>query len=128
MVASALRVMVLAAALLACGADGSQLQLRGENREGLVLSGEMRKVVRPPTTCVSAFRQCGGKGWAGATCCTEGVKCVEQNVFFAQCIPDHAATCLHAGNSGCGAAGSRCCAPSSCVRPSVTSNFTFCKL
>ncbi|KZV75593.1 carbohydrate-binding module family 1 protein [Peniophora sp. CONT] len=35
----------------------------------------------------SAYGQCGGVGWSGATACTSGFKCSVQNAYYSQCIP-----------------------------------------
>jgi len=42
----------------------------------------------PPTAsvgkCVSLWSQCGGKQWAGPTCCSKG-SCTYQNEYYSQC-------------------------------------------
>lgn len=35
----------------------------------------------------SAYGQCGGQGWTGATSCVSGYSCVSQNPYYAQCTP-----------------------------------------
>ena len=35
----------------------------------------------------SAYGQCGGQGWTGATTCVSGYYCSEQNDYYSQCIP-----------------------------------------
>jgi hypothetical protein len=38
--------------------------------------------------CVSqSWQQCGGNGWSGATCCTQGLKCSFINEWYSQCEP-----------------------------------------
>ncbi|KAI0348095.1 family 74 glycoside hydrolase [Trametopsis cervina] len=34
------------------------------------------------------YGQCGGNGWTGPTVCTTGSKCVAQNPYYSQCIPN----------------------------------------
>jgi len=45
----------------------------------------------PTTTaapnCVGAWGKCGGKNWAGASCCVSGYRCNFQNEWYSQCIP-----------------------------------------
>uniref|UniRef100_A0A7S1RGA2 CBM1 domain-containing protein n=1 Tax=Alexandrium catenella TaxID=2925 RepID=A0A7S1RGA2_ALECA len=41
----------------------------------------------PNGTCSSAWEQCGGLHWAGATCCASGFNCTVQNQWYAQCVP-----------------------------------------
>ena len=33
------------------------------------------------------FDRCGGKGWEGSECCTEGYECKVQNTYYSQCVP-----------------------------------------
>lgn len=35
----------------------------------------------------SAYGQCGGTGWTGATTCVTGYVCTYQNDWYSQCIP-----------------------------------------
>lgn len=35
----------------------------------------------------SAYAQCGGDGWTGATSCVSGYHCQAQNDWYSQCIP-----------------------------------------
>mmetsp|Transcript_5504 Transcript_5504/g.14506 ORF Transcript_5504/g.14506 Transcript_5504/m.14506 type:complete len:361 (-) Transcript_5504:113-1195(-) len=35
--------------------------------------------------CGEVYQQCGGKGWAGATCCNSGCSCVVTSVYYHQC-------------------------------------------
>ncbi|KAJ3039109.1 Endo-1,4-beta-xylanase F3 [Rhizophlyctis rosea] len=35
----------------------------------------------------SAWGQCGGQGWSGATTCVSGYSCVYSNPWYSQCIP-----------------------------------------
>ncbi|KAF3274236.1 hypothetical protein TWF970_007985 [Orbilia oligospora] len=35
----------------------------------------------------TAWSQCGGSGWTGATVCVSGYKCSAQNAYYSQCIP-----------------------------------------
>jgi len=50
----------------------------------------LKKILPKPTDkakreeCSSIWNQCGGKGYTGPTCCSEG-SCVEVNEFFSQC-------------------------------------------
>jgi len=37
--------------------------------------------------CSGAWDQCGGKKWAGATCCVAGYTCAQRNEWYAQCRP-----------------------------------------
>ncbi|KAH8171516.1 glycosyl hydrolase family 61 domain-containing protein [Sarocladium implicatum] len=39
----------------------------------------------PATNCASAWAQCGGKDWTGATCCAAGT-CKAQNEYYSQCV------------------------------------------
>ena len=34
----------------------------------------------------SAYGQCGGQGWTGATTCVSGYHCVSQNPYYSQCV------------------------------------------
>ncbi|KAF3919583.1 Polygalacturonase [Dactylellina cionopaga] len=40
----------------------------------------------------SAYGQCGGANWTGATSCVSGYTCVYSNDFYSQCVPGTAAT------------------------------------
>jgi len=40
--------------------------------------------------CSDVWQQCGGKTWAGATCCTGSLKCHTTNEWYSQCIPEGA--------------------------------------
>ncbi|KAH9901712.1 carbohydrate-binding module family 1 [Xylariomycetidae sp. FL2044] len=39
------------------------------------------------TACAAAWGQCGGSGWAGATCCDSGSACIASNDYYSQCLP-----------------------------------------
>ncbi|KAB5566761.1 acetylxylan esterase precursor [Coniochaeta sp. 2T2.1] len=40
----------------------------------------------PPTTgCAALWGQCGGQGWTGATCCSQGT-CKASNQWYSQCL------------------------------------------
>lgn len=43
-----------------------------------------------PMPCASAWAQCGGQNWDGATCCIDGYTCVMQNQQYSQCKPNAA--------------------------------------
>ncbi|KAI8951178.1 1, 4-beta cellobiohydrolase [Xylaria longipes] len=43
-------------------------------------------------SCAQQWAQCGGNGWAGATCCASGSACVKQNDYYSQCIPGSSTT------------------------------------
>jgi hypothetical protein len=84
---------------------------------------EPKPSLRPTTTgkptpagghCSALWNQCGGQGWAGAMCCSEGAKCVKQSVYYSQCVEDPSATCVQLYKD-CSKAGSHCCAGSACV-------------
>lgn len=48
------------------------------------------------------YGRCGGKGFDGNACCTEGYTCKVQNDYYSQCVPvDH-------GKSDCSAAYQQC--------------------
>ncbi|ORY72171.1 cellulase [Pseudomassariella vexata] len=40
----------------------------------------------------SAWAQCGGVGWTGATTCVSGYTCVKSNEYYSQCLPSTATT------------------------------------
>ncbi|EPS39826.1 hypothetical protein H072_6315 [Dactylellina haptotyla CBS 200.50] len=40
----------------------------------------------------TAYGQCGGQGWTGATSCVSGYTCTYSNDFYSQCVPGTAAT------------------------------------
>lgn len=40
----------------------------------------------------SAYGQCGGTGWTGATTCVSGYVCTYENDWYSQCIPGTAST------------------------------------
>jgi hypothetical protein len=40
-----------------------------------------------PGGCVDAWGKCGGQGWSGPTCCVNEYTCVEQGIWYSQCIP-----------------------------------------
>jgi hypothetical protein len=42
----------------------------------------------------SAWGQCGGTQWTGATTCVSGYTCVKQNDYYSQCQPGSAPTTL----------------------------------
>jgi hypothetical protein len=73
--------------------------------------------------CSALWGKCGGQGWAGATCCTEGAKCVAQDVYYSQCVIDTTATCLQPW-ADCTRALSPCCAGSVCVVQNA--NYNLC--
>lgn len=37
--------------------------------------------------CSALWGQCGGQGWAGATCCAAGSTCTYSNPYYSQCLP-----------------------------------------
>ena len=39
----------------------------------------------PSANCASMWGQCGGKDWAGATCCAQGT-CKFSNDYYSQCV------------------------------------------
>jgi len=41
----------------------------------------------PSGTCSSAWEQCGGLHWTGATCCSDGQNCTAHNMYYSQCVP-----------------------------------------
>lgn len=40
----------------------------------------------------SAYGQCGGQGWTGATTCVSGYVCTYANDWYSQCLPGTATT------------------------------------
>ncbi|TKA61996.1 hypothetical protein B0A55_10246 [Friedmanniomyces simplex] len=42
----------------------------------------------------SAYGQCGGQNWSGATTCVSGYTCVAQGSYYSQCVPGSASTKL----------------------------------
>ena len=40
----------------------------------------------PGTNCAAKWGQCGGQGWAGATCCASGSTCQVSNQYYSQCL------------------------------------------
>lgn len=40
----------------------------------------------PSTACAAEWGQCGGEGWAGATCCAAGTTCSALNSYYSQCL------------------------------------------
>jgi len=38
-------------------------------------------------SCSDVWGKCGGKGWQGPYCCTEGSSCVQQGEWYSQCKP-----------------------------------------
>ncbi|GJN90485.1 hypothetical protein Rhopal_003496-T1 [Rhodotorula paludigena] len=36
--------------------------------------------------CVQSYGRCGGEGYSGSTCCTDGWTCVKQNSWYSQCV------------------------------------------
>lgn len=46
----------------------------------------------PSTECAAMWGKCGGRGWAGATCCAGGGRCDPQGVWYHQCVPGAATT------------------------------------
>lgn len=60
--------------------------------------------------CASAYQQCGGSGWTGATCCEDGCSCTGRGGYYSQCVPSgNSGTCSagapNTGNSGVSAVG-----------------------
>ncbi|OTA53081.1 glycoside hydrolase family 6 protein [Hypoxylon sp. EC38] len=49
-------------------------------------------VVEERAACASAWGQCGGQGWTGATCCASGSTCVKSNDYYSQCLPGASTT------------------------------------
>jgi len=39
------------------------------------------------SSCSAVWGQCGGQGWAGATCCASGSTCKASNQWYSQCLP-----------------------------------------
>merc|ERR1719221_1755542 len=42
--------------------------------------------------CGTAWAQCGGVGWTGATCCVAGYTCNRYHEHYSQCVPGPAPT------------------------------------
>ncbi|GAB7329294.1 hypothetical protein MBLNU13_g01095t3 [Cladosporium sp. NU13] len=40
----------------------------------------------PTGACAARYGQCGGNGWAGATCCASGSTCTKANDWYSQCL------------------------------------------
>lgn len=41
------------------------------------------------STCAGAYKQCGGRGWSGPTCCIPGFKCVSDGSgYYSGCKPE----------------------------------------
>ncbi|KAI7858177.1 RlpA-like double-psi beta-barrel-protein domain-containing protein-containing protein [Circinella umbellata] len=59
------------------------------------------------------FDRCGGKGWEGSECCTEGYECKVQNTYYSQCVPvDQSKSSCAKAYSQCGGkafTGETCC-------------------
>ncbi|KAI8147589.1 RlpA-like double-psi beta-barrel-protein domain-containing protein-containing protein [Fennellomyces sp. T-0311] len=59
------------------------------------------------------FGRCGGEGWDGSECCTEGYECKVQNPYYSQCVPidQSSSTCAQAYGQCGGKAysGETCC-------------------
>ncbi|KAK3498962.1 putative cellulose 1, 4-beta-cellobiosidase II precursor [Neurospora hispaniola] len=53
----------------------------------LTASALAAPVLEDRQNCGSAWTQCGGIGWSGATCCSSGNSCVEINSYYSQCLP-----------------------------------------
>ena len=47
----------------------------------------------------SAWGQCGGQGWSGATTCVSGYACVATNQWYSQCVPGTAASSTPAAST-----------------------------
>lgn len=47
----------------------------------------------------SAWGQCGGIGWTGATTCVSGYTCVKSNDYYSQCVPGTASTSAAASST-----------------------------
>ncbi|KAL6625638.1 1, 4-beta cellobiohydrolase [Neocallimastix sp. 'constans'] len=39
--------------------------------------------------CAGSYAQCGGNNFSGEKCCEQGLKCVEFNEWYSQCLPDN---------------------------------------
>ncbi|KAJ8663728.1 hypothetical protein O0I10_000977 [Lichtheimia ornata] len=59
------------------------------------------------------YGRCGGKGFEGNECCTEGYECTVQNDYYSQCVPvDNAKSDCSKAYEQCGGksfTGSKCC-------------------
>ncbi|KAK8210151.1 hypothetical protein M8818_003639 [Zalaria obscura] len=45
-----------------------------------------RTTTTAASACATAYAQCGGSGWSGATCCVSGWTCRRQNGYYSQCV------------------------------------------
>lgn len=50
-------------------------------------------------SCQTTWGQCGGIGWTGSTCCSDGAACSELNSYYYQCIPGTATSTASATTS-----------------------------
>jgi len=39
--------------------------------------------------CAKPFKQCGGEGWTGKSCCPSGCACIRQNAYYFACKTPH---------------------------------------
>ncbi|APA06164.1 hypothetical protein sscle_01g009340 [Sclerotinia sclerotiorum 1980 UF-70] len=53
----------------------------------------------------SAWGQCGGTGWAGATTCVSGYVCTYSNSYYSQCLPGTASSSTGIATSGTATSG-----------------------
>lgn len=40
-----------------------------------------------PKACSGAWAKCGGQNWDGPTCCEDGYACIEESIWYSQCLP-----------------------------------------
>jgi hypothetical protein len=56
--------------------------------KALTVSAFLSLASASDSACASAYYQCGGINWTGATCCETGFSCIVQNDYYSQCLED----------------------------------------
>ncbi|GAA5855033.1 hypothetical protein JCM8547_002352 [Rhodosporidiobolus lusitaniae] len=100
--------------------NGKRAAARWEKRDEIELARRATpsNSVSKCSGTAGAYAQCGGTGFTGDTCCTDGWTCTYSNDYYSQCLPS-TTTCTNSFYSQCGGktfTGSTCCpSGSACV-------------
>ncbi|CAH0047691.1 unnamed protein product [Clonostachys solani] len=73
---------------LSAGSSGSDEGSSGDSDSGSQTTTTSAAQAQPTATgtnCAGIWGQCGGEGWTGATCCSQGT-CTSSNQWYSQCI------------------------------------------
>ncbi|CAG9954682.1 unnamed protein product [Clonostachys rosea f. rosea IK726] len=67
------------------GIDEGSSEDSGSGSQTTTTSAAQAQPTATGTNCAGIWGQCGGEGWTGATCCSQGT-CTASNQWYSQCI------------------------------------------